>query len=182
MVRPLSNDLRKRVVSALAKGESCRSVAVRFGVAVASVVRWWQRYRKTGSVKPGQMGGASQAGAGAAWRLHQGADQADAAFDAAWAQGRTGDARHPCLAQRGVAVHAPRGAALQKKRCSRLSRAAPMSPAGVGAGDHGRPGLIRAGWSSLMRPGSKPTWPRCADGVTRGSACGALRRMAVGAR
>jgi hypothetical protein len=29
MVRPLSNDLRKRVVTAVSKGESCRSVAVR---------------------------------------------------------------------------------------------------------------------------------------------------------
>lgn len=57
MVRPLSNDLRKRVVAAVAKGESCRSVAVRFGVAVSSVVKWSQRYRATGSVKPGKMGG-----------------------------------------------------------------------------------------------------------------------------
>ena len=57
MVRPISNDLRKRVVSAVAKGESCRSVAERFGVAVSSVVKWSQRYRTTGSVAPGKMGG-----------------------------------------------------------------------------------------------------------------------------
>ena len=57
MVRPLSNDLRKRVVAAVSKGESSRAVASRFGVAVSSVVKWSQRYRATGSVKPGQMGG-----------------------------------------------------------------------------------------------------------------------------
>src|ERR1700727_2537997 len=57
MVRPLSNDLRKRAVAAIAKGESCRSVALRFGVAVSSVVKWSQRYRATGSVAPGKMGG-----------------------------------------------------------------------------------------------------------------------------
>lgn len=57
MVRPISNDLRKRAVSAVAKGESCRSVAERFGVAVSSVVKWSQRYRTTGSVAPGKMGG-----------------------------------------------------------------------------------------------------------------------------
>ena len=57
MVRPLSNDLRKRAVAAVAKGESCRSVALRFGVAVSSVVKWSQRYRATGSVAPGKMGG-----------------------------------------------------------------------------------------------------------------------------
>jgi transposase len=57
MTRPLSNDLRERVVAAVYGGESCRSVASRFGVAVSSVVKWWQRYRATGSVAPGKMGG-----------------------------------------------------------------------------------------------------------------------------
>jgi len=45
------------VVAAVAAGESCRSVAARFGVAVSSVVKWSQRYRATGSVSPGKMGG-----------------------------------------------------------------------------------------------------------------------------
>jgi|SRR5665213_191515 len=57
MVRPLSNDLRERVVAASAAGESCRSVAERFGVAVSSVVKWSQRLRATGSVSPGKVGG-----------------------------------------------------------------------------------------------------------------------------
>src|SRR5580692_4957921 len=57
MTRPLSNDLRKRVIAALADGESCRSVAARFGVAVSSVVKWSQRHRATGSVAPARMGG-----------------------------------------------------------------------------------------------------------------------------
>jgi transposase len=57
MTRPLSNDLRERVVAAVQGGESCRSAAARFGVAVSSVVKWCQRYRATGSVRPGKMGG-----------------------------------------------------------------------------------------------------------------------------
>lgn len=57
MTAPLSNDLRERVVRAVEGGESCRSVAVRFGVAVSSVVKWSQRYRATGSVAPAKMGG-----------------------------------------------------------------------------------------------------------------------------
>jgi len=57
MTRPLSNDLRERVVAAVVGGQSCRTVAVRFGVAVSSVVKWSQRYRATGSVAPGKMGG-----------------------------------------------------------------------------------------------------------------------------
>ena len=57
MVRPLSIDLRARVVAAVLSGETSRSVAARFGVAVSSVVKWSQRQRTTGSVAPGQMGG-----------------------------------------------------------------------------------------------------------------------------
>jgi transposase len=57
MTRPLSDDLRERVVAAVCGGESCRAVASRFGVAVSSVVKWSQRFRSTGSVAPGKMGG-----------------------------------------------------------------------------------------------------------------------------
>jgi putative transposase len=57
MVRPYSNDLRERAVSAVVQGQSTRAVAEQFGVAVSSVVKWSQRYRQTGSVAPGKMGG-----------------------------------------------------------------------------------------------------------------------------
>jgi transposase len=57
MTRALSNDLRERAVAAVRDGETCRAVASRFGVAVSSVVKWSQRYRTTGSVAPGKMGG-----------------------------------------------------------------------------------------------------------------------------
>ena len=57
MVRAYSNDLRERVVGAVKAGETCRYVAARFGVSVASVVKWSQRERRTGSVAPDKMGG-----------------------------------------------------------------------------------------------------------------------------
>lgn len=57
MTAPLSHDLRERVVGAIDAGESCRSAAARFGVAVSSAVKWSQLYRATGSVAPGKMGG-----------------------------------------------------------------------------------------------------------------------------
>ena len=57
MPRPYSNDLRERVVAAVANGRSCREVASLFGVSVASVVKWSQRHRVTGSAAAGQMGG-----------------------------------------------------------------------------------------------------------------------------
>lgn len=57
MTRPYSDDLRGRVVAAMQAGESCRSVAARFGVAPSSVVKWTQRAARTGSVSPAKMGG-----------------------------------------------------------------------------------------------------------------------------
>ncbi len=54
MARPYSNDLRERVV---ASGRSCREVAALFDVSVASVVKWSQRQRATGSAAARPMGG-----------------------------------------------------------------------------------------------------------------------------
>src|SRR6266851_2397485 len=57
MARPYSQDLRDRVVGSVAAGRSCRATAVLFGVSVASVVKWSQRYRVTGSAAAKKMGG-----------------------------------------------------------------------------------------------------------------------------
>jgi transposase len=57
MARAYSHDLRVRVVAAVATGQSCRSVAATFKVSVASVVKWSQRFRATGSVAARPMGG-----------------------------------------------------------------------------------------------------------------------------
>src|SRR6516225_9933120 len=57
MGRAYSLDLRERVVAAVTEGESCRSVAATFKVSVASVVKWSQQFRATGSVASRPMGG-----------------------------------------------------------------------------------------------------------------------------
>ena len=58
MVKPYSMDLRERVVRAVEdEGLSRHQATERFGVAVSTAVKWLQRYRSTGSVAPGQMGG-----------------------------------------------------------------------------------------------------------------------------
>jgi transposase len=57
MARAYSLDLRERVVAAVVRGLSCRAVAVRFDVSVASVVKWAQRARATGSPAARPMGG-----------------------------------------------------------------------------------------------------------------------------
>jgi len=57
MARAYSLDLRERVVAAVAGGASCRSVAKIYRVSVASVVKWCQRFRATGSAGAKRMGG-----------------------------------------------------------------------------------------------------------------------------
>jgi len=57
MSRAYSLDLRERVVKALTAGQSCRTAAARFGVSVATVVRWGQRQRRTGSPAASRVGG-----------------------------------------------------------------------------------------------------------------------------
>jgi transposase len=60
MARPYSQDLRDRVVGSVASGRSCRATAARFGGSVASVVKWMQRWRVTGTAAAKQMGGWKQ--------------------------------------------------------------------------------------------------------------------------
>src|SRR5574338_1147241 len=60
MARPYSQDLRERVIASVAGGRTCRATAALFGVSVASVVKWSQRWRATGSAAAGQMGGWRQ--------------------------------------------------------------------------------------------------------------------------
>jgi transposase len=57
MARAYSQDLRDRVVGSVLSGRSCRATAALFGVSVASVVKWSQRYRATGSAAAKRMGG-----------------------------------------------------------------------------------------------------------------------------
>ena len=57
MPRAYSLDLRERVVAAVTAGESCREVARTFKVSVASVVKWSQRFRATGSAAAKPVGG-----------------------------------------------------------------------------------------------------------------------------
>jgi hypothetical protein len=57
MGRAYSIDLRERVISAIESGLSCHQAAAHFRVAVSTAVKWAQRFRATGSVAPGRIGG-----------------------------------------------------------------------------------------------------------------------------
>ena len=57
MGQPLSMDLRTRLLAAIDAGMSCRSAAVRFGVAPSTAIRWQAQRRTTGSFAPKPQGG-----------------------------------------------------------------------------------------------------------------------------
>ncbi len=73
MSRPYSVDLRERVVAAVEKhGLSARQAAAQFRVGASTAIRWIERLRRTGSVRPSKIGGYKPraiAGEHRAWLL-----------------------------------------------------------------------------------------------------------------
>jgi transposase len=62
MGKPLSTDLRSRLVAAVAGGLSRRAAAERFGVSAASAVRWMHAMNTTGTVEAKPQGGDTRSG------------------------------------------------------------------------------------------------------------------------
>ena len=62
MAQYLSEDLRVRVIDAVDAGSTRRQAAARFGVSVASAVRWVQEWRETGRTAPKPRGGDRKSG------------------------------------------------------------------------------------------------------------------------
>lgn len=57
MTKPLSEDLRSRVIAAVDGGLSRRTAAERFGIAVSSAVRWVREWRESGVMRAKPQGG-----------------------------------------------------------------------------------------------------------------------------
>ena len=62
MPRALSVDLRERVLAAVEAGSSCRQAGERFGVGIATAIRWQARFRAEGVVAAKPMGGDQRSG------------------------------------------------------------------------------------------------------------------------
>jgi putative transposase len=128
MGRPLSEDLRERIVAAVEAGASRREAAERFSVSASCAVKLLQRWRRTGSVAPGHICGQKRH----ALAEHDGAVRALVAAvpDATLAELRAG------LAAQGIRVgqtsvhrflHAI-GLTRKKRRSMPPSRRGPTSP------------------------------------------------------
>ena len=57
MPKPLSLDLRSRVLAAVDEGLSCRQAGERFGVSASSAIRWAALCRVAGDARPKPQGG-----------------------------------------------------------------------------------------------------------------------------
>ena len=62
MAKYLSEDLRIRVIRAVEGGMSRNAAARRFGVSIASAVRWMTAYLQTGQTAPKRRGGDRRSG------------------------------------------------------------------------------------------------------------------------
>ena len=62
MAQYLSEDLRIRVIRAVEGGMSRNAAARRFGVSIASAVRWMDAYLRTGRTAPKRRGGDRRSG------------------------------------------------------------------------------------------------------------------------
>ena len=56
-MRPLSQDLRQRIIAVRDRGEGTGEVCRRFGVSRKSVERFWNQHRLTGECRPKKIGG-----------------------------------------------------------------------------------------------------------------------------
>lgn len=128
MVKPLSLDLRKRIVAAVAGGMSRRKAAERFGVSPASAVRYCALDAKQGDARPRPQGGDRHS--------HKIEAHADFILDAV---ARKSDVTlvelRALLAQKGVSVAVStlwrffnrRRITFKKRRRTPANRAVPMS-------------------------------------------------------
>ena len=81
--RPYSEDIRVRVIEAVAGGSSRRAAADRFAVSASSAIRWVELHEQTGSIcpPPHKRKSRSPLEAHAAWLLDLVARESDLTLD-----------------------------------------------------------------------------------------------------
>src|SRR5438132_827364 len=183
MGRPYSREIRERVVAAVEEdGVSRRKAAAHFAVGISTVINWVRRFRETGSVLPGKMGGhrpKAIAGQHGTWLLLR-IKEKDFTLRGLVVE----------LAERGLKVdyrtvwnfvHAEK-LSFKKKPCSPANRIVRTWREGGSNGKSIRPGSIPSAWCSSMRPGPRPTWRRSGAGRRGARGSKPKFRTAIGRR
>ena len=161
MTKPLSNDIRERLVSAVDSGLSRRSAARRFGVAASTAIKWVDQWRRTGDVGPRPQGGdhrSHRIEAHAEEILALVNEMPDITLGEIAAQL---DAGHGLtVAQSTVWRLLDRhGMTFKKKPRTRPSNSELTSCTADRPGSTPSPIWSPSGWCSLTRPALRPRWP-----------------------
>ena len=179
MTKPLSSDLRERLIEAVAAGMSRRAATDRFGIAASTAVKWVRRWRDTGSNAPRSQGGDKRSDrieAHAKEILGLVAERHDITLSEMAAARRAVRSKH------GLAVPRSPRHDVQKKPRTPASRSVRTSPRKDKPGAPHRQSLIRSVLSSSMRPARRPRWPGSAGGRCAAPAAWGRPRTGIGRR
>ncbi len=160
MTKPLSNDIRERLVSAVDGGLSRRSAARRFGVAASTAIKWADQWRRTGDV-----GAQPQGGDYRSHRIEAHAEEILALVDEMpdITLGEIADhldeAHGLTVAQSTVWRLLDRRGMTFKKKPRRPANSSGLTFCGVGgSGSTSSRIWSRRGWSSSTRPAPRTKW------------------------
>jgi transposase len=175
MAKTLSEDLRVRVIAAVQGGLSRHAAAERFGIAVATAVRWLRVWHEA---RGGDRHTARIEGFGAVIL-----DAIEAQVDitlvelAALLEREHGERFAPSTIWRFLDR---RGLTFKKKPRTPASRGGPTSPPGAKPGSRSSQTLIPNAWSSSTRPAPRPRWHGCGAGHPAANAVGRQCRTDTG--
>jgi len=163
MARTLSEDLRLRVISAVEAGLSRRAAAERFGIGIATAIRWVRAFKATGTTRAQPKGGDQ--------RSHRIEVYRDVILDAVSAQVditlveladmlRQEHGLHvaPSTVWRFLDRHAM---TVKKNRTRQRARTGPTLWLDGRPGSTRSRNSIRNVWSLSMKPVHPPKWHAC---------------------
>ena len=162
MAKTLSEDLRSRVLVAIDSGMSRRAAAERFGVGVATAVRWMHEWRTAGASCARPKGGDQRSHRIEAYRaiiLAAIQAQVDTTLVELAEMLRREHHAHSRPARSGGFSTATRSPS--KKQRTPASRHGQTSPRGAGCGSTASLTLVLSAWSSSTRPVLRQEWRAC---------------------
>ena len=178
----LSDDLRERVVEAVVLGGLSRNAAAkRFGVSIASAVRWVTRYNTTGQISPSPLGGDRRSGRIEAQRdyllglIRRTPDLTLLEIQERLVQ-NCGERFSVSVLWRFFDRH---GVTFKKRPRTPRSSGARTFCSSAGTGSPPNSILIPPNSSSSMRPALPPISLERMDAAGAGGACGPLSRTAI---
>lgn len=181
MARGYSNDLRVRVIRAVAAGTAAREAARQFAISASAAIKWVQRWRREGSMseKPGAGHSRSPLKAHEHWLLELVRSQPDLTLEEIRAK-LVETHGHKAGISSLWRFFDRHGISFKKKACVRPSRTDPMCRRRGRAGELSSPVSIRPGSCSSTKQVRPPTWRGAMAEPRAGSGSSARCRTGIG--